>query len=219
MYNITTSRGHTVGSAGPFLGGWQKSATGGGGGGTWKTTEFEGGHRVVGIASWRGMIRPGQVSHALLSTVDFLPTFASLAGVTLPSDRVYDGVDITDVLLHGKADGHTALYHPHGHGAMEEGVPAMRMGRWKAHFVTVNTQSCRGADGQPRTGTGRTITHGDILPSIFLAESECEPDNNHACLSADPPLIFDLSVDPGENSPVDPATVASEIEQLTQLCE
>eukprot|EP01047_Picozoa_sp_COSAG01_P014064 COSAG01_NODE_677_length_14312_cov_10.195314_5_plen_242_part_00 len=31
-----------IGSAGPFLGGWQKSKTGGGGGGTWKSTEWEG---------------------------------------------------------------------------------------------------------------------------------------------------------------------------------
>ena len=106
------------------------------------------------------MIRPGQVSHALVSTVDLLPTFAALAGVPLPPDRTYDGVDLTGVLLRGSPDAHATLFHPHGAGAMEAGVPAMRMGRWKAHFVTVNTQSCRGADGRPRTGVGRTIAHG-----------------------------------------------------------
>ena len=90
-----------IGSAGPFFGGWQKAANGGGGGGTWKGTTWEGGHHVVGVAAWKGMIKPGQVSHALVSSLDFVPTFAALAGVALPSDRVYDGMDITNVLLHG----------------------------------------------------------------------------------------------------------------------
>ena len=105
-----------IGSAGPFLGGWQKAADGGGGGSTWKSTEWEGGHHVVGVASWKGMIKPGQVSHALVSSLDYLPTFASLAGVALPSDREYDGMDITNVLLHGATSAHETLFHPHGFG-------------------------------------------------------------------------------------------------------
>ena len=111
-----------IGSAGPFLGGWQKAADGGGGGSTWKGTEWEGGHHVVGVASWKGMIKPGQVSRALVSSLDFLPTFASLAGVQLPSDRVYDGMDITHVLLHGATTAHETLFHPHGFGTGFEGM-------------------------------------------------------------------------------------------------
>ena len=62
------------------------------------------------------MIKPGQVSHALVSSLDFVPTFAALAGVALPSDRVYDGMDITNVLLHGATTAHETLFHPHDHG-------------------------------------------------------------------------------------------------------
>jgi arylsulfatase A-like enzyme len=77
---------------------------------------------VVGVASWKGMIKPGQVSHALVSSLDYLPTFASLAGVALPSDREYDGMDITNVLLHGATSAHETLFHPHGFGAGTEGA-------------------------------------------------------------------------------------------------
>lgn len=74
-----------VGSVGVFAGLWQRGA--GGGGSTAKATVWEGGHRVVGVASWPGMIQSG-VSAELVSTVDLLPTMVALAGVGLPSDRV-----------------------------------------------------------------------------------------------------------------------------------
>ena len=186
----------SIGSAGPFVGAWQKSAAGGGGGGTWKTTEFEGGHRVMGVASWVGTIKAAQVSDALVSSLDILPTFASLAGVELPADRVYDGVDISDILLHGATQAHTTLFHPAGQARDANGphaVPAMRMGKYKAHFVTKGSKSCRDADGNPRTGSGgQAIEH-------------------------DPPLVFDLDKDPGESTPLDPLTIVTQIAQMKQL--
>ena len=118
-----------IGSAGPFLGAWQKSPTGGKGGSTWKCTPWEGGHHVIGVASWKGTIKANQVSTALVSSVDFLPTFAALAGVKLPADRAYDGIDISNVLLHGATEAHTTLFHPTGRGSPTHSVPAMRMGK------------------------------------------------------------------------------------------
>jgi arylsulfatase G len=60
------------GTAGPYQGAWQR--TQGGGGSASKTTTWEGGHRQVGVARWPGKIQP-RVSHATVSTLDFLPTF------------------------------------------------------------------------------------------------------------------------------------------------
>ena len=45
----------------------------------------------------------GRVSDAIFSTLDFLPTFATLAGYEAPTDRIIDGVDQTDLLL-GKSE-------------------------------------------------------------------------------------------------------------------
>lgn len=108
------------------------------------STEWEGGHHVVGVASWKGMIKPGQVSHALVSSLDFLPTFASLAGVSLPSDRVYDGMDITHVLLHGATTAHETLFHPHGFGGTDEGMshPCALLGLSHSDVYFVESTSC-----------------------------------------------------------------------------
>ena len=54
---------------------------------------------MVGVAHWRGRIAPGQVKGALVSSLDFLPTFVSLAGGALPTDRAYDGMDIAPLLV------------------------------------------------------------------------------------------------------------------------
>lgn len=90
----------SVGSAGPFNGLWQKAPGGGGGGSTLKTTTWEGGHRVVGGVRFRGRVQPA-VSNATVSTHDFLPTMATLAGTPLPTDRHYDGVDLSPILFDG----------------------------------------------------------------------------------------------------------------------
>lgn len=60
-----------IGSVGPFVGAWQKSPLGGGGGATAKTTTWEGGHRMLGVARWPGRIAAGRITNALASTLDF----------------------------------------------------------------------------------------------------------------------------------------------------
>ena len=43
------------------------------------------------------------------SGMDIFPTLLSLAGVTPPSDRRYDGIDATNILLNGEQNGHEVL--------------------------------------------------------------------------------------------------------------
>ena len=87
---------------------------------------------MVGIARWLGHIKsPGRATPALAMTVDFLPTFVSLASaggasVSMPTDRAHDGVDLSAVLLDGSDEGHVTLFHPHGDGTGTDAVPAMR---------------------------------------------------------------------------------------------
>lgn len=49
-----------------------------------KASTWEGGFRVPGIARWLGNIKPRQVSHSLVSTLDVFPTLVALAGVSCP---------------------------------------------------------------------------------------------------------------------------------------
>jgi arylsulfatase A-like enzyme len=60
-----------------------------------KGSLFEGGIRVPACARWKGVIAPGSRCDTPITSVDFLPTFANLAGAALPVSQPVDGVDIS----------------------------------------------------------------------------------------------------------------------------
>ena len=71
------------------------------------------------------------IVHDLGSTLDLLPTLASLAGAKVPTDRTYDGYDLSPV-LHGTGKGQRdTMFFYHG-----EKLFAVRHGAYKAHFFT-----------------------------------------------------------------------------------
>ncbi|HKJ67957.1 MAG TPA: sulfatase-like hydrolase/transferase, partial [bacterium] len=63
-----------------------------------KSSVYEGGFRVPCVVQWPGGIPEGVVSNALTSTLDLFPTFAAIAGQSLPSDVTYDGYNLLSVL-------------------------------------------------------------------------------------------------------------------------
>lgn len=84
------------------------SDNGGASGSTWceplkgsKGAFYEGGIRVPLCMSWPGVIKPGSVCDTPVTGVDYLPTFAELAGAPLPTSQPVDGDSIVK-LLHGK---------------------------------------------------------------------------------------------------------------------
>ena len=89
---------------------------------------YEGGVRVPCIVRWPGKVAAGAESTAIFSTLDFLPTFARLAGFKVPDDRVIDGVDQTELLLGKRPQGarETFMYQDNG----------LRRGKWK--FLKAN---------------------------------------------------------------------------------
>lgn len=70
--------------SGPFSGG--------------KYTVFEGGTRVPFITRWPGTITPG-VSDEMVCTIDFVASFAALAGVSLPGNAAGDSINALPALL------------------------------------------------------------------------------------------------------------------------
>ncbi|XP_053716895.1 arylsulfatase G-like [Synchiropus splendidus] len=134
-----------AGSAGPFQGRWQQSR----GGGSAKRTTWEGGHRVPTVAYWPGAIQANSTSSALLSGMDIFTTLLALAGVAPPSDRRYDGIDASDILLHGAQTGRKSLFHPNSGAAGRYGdLQAARAGRYKAFYITGGAKSCGGITGR-----------------------------------------------------------------------
>jgi arylsulfatase A-like enzyme len=63
-----------------------------------KSTMWEGGLRVPLIATWPGVLPPGQVNNQFLSSLELFPTIASAAQAQLADDLVLDGFDMLPVL-------------------------------------------------------------------------------------------------------------------------
>lgn len=59
-----------------------------------KFTQFEGGLRVPLILSWEGRLEGGMQVDFPVSLMDIFATCTSVAGVSLPGDRIYDGIDL-----------------------------------------------------------------------------------------------------------------------------
>ena len=89
-----------------------------------KYSMYDGGTRVPFIVSWPGAVGPEE-SAALVSQVDFLASFAALAGVSLDADAGPDSVDVLDALLGQSDEGRAEI--------VLEGVQAktvLRQGNW-----------------------------------------------------------------------------------------
>lgn len=106
-------RGEQGGSAVPLRGG--------------KGTTYEGGVREPCVMWWPGTIPAGTVCDEVAATMDFLPTFAAIAGAKPPSDRKIDGHDIRPLLTgdQAKSPWKALCYY------LGNELHAVRSGRWK----------------------------------------------------------------------------------------
>ena len=93
-----------------------------------KGTTYEGGMREPTVIRWPGKIAAGVDNDELMTAMDLLPTFAKLAGVEAPTDRVIDGKDIWPTLIGEQKTPHEAFYY---HAANQ--LQAVRSGKWKLH--------------------------------------------------------------------------------------
>jgi arylsulfatase len=145
-----------------------------------KGTVREGGARVPAIAWWPGKIKADSRNYDILGSLDFMATFANLAGVNLPeNDRdgkptIFDSIDMTPVLLGtGKSKRDTWFYFTEN----ELSPGAVRFGRFKAVF------NIRGDNGAQTGGLAVDTNLGWKGPEKYVATV---------------PQLFDLWADPQE---------------------
>ena len=105
-----------------------------------KFSNYEGGMRVPMIAWGPGTVPAGKTCSEVAATIDFMPTFAKLAGAAVPNDRKIDGKDIRSLLM-----GHLDAKSPHE--VYFYRTAAVRKGKWKLHV-----KAKRGARSQPEPG-------------------------------------------------------------------
>lgn len=145
-----------------------------------KGTVREGGNRVPALAVWPGKIAAGTQNHELIGGLDFMATFASLAGVKLPEKdlggqpTIFDSFDMTPVLLGtGKSPRKTWFYFTE-----DELTPgAVRVGNYKAVY------NLRGDDGAHTGGLAVDSNLGWKGARKYIATV---------------PQVFDLWQDPQE---------------------
>ncbi|KAJ8417801.1 hypothetical protein AAFF_G00226440 [Aldrovandia affinis] len=154
------------GSNGPFLCG--------------KETTFEGGMREPAIAWWPGHITAGTVSYQLGNIMDLFTTSLALAGLTMPDDRIIDGLDLTPVLLNDSLIDRPIFYY-RGNEMM-----AVRVGQYKAHYWTWSN-------------SWEEFNKGiNFCPGQDVAGVTTHTQKEHTMQ----PLIFHLGRDPGEKYPI-----------------
>jgi arylsulfatase A len=95
-----------------------------------KGTTWEGGMREPCIFWGPGKIKPAVVD-GLGSTMDLFTTFSKMAGVTIPDDRIIDGIDLSPTLLNKEPSPREGILYYRG-----PTLYAARVGDYKAHFIT-----------------------------------------------------------------------------------
>jgi len=101
-----------------------------------KGTLYEGGTRVVALASWPGHIREGSGVNEMIHTVDLYPTLVGLAGGRLDKSNPLDGVDVWGTISEGTPSPRTELVYN-----IEPFRAAIREGDWKLIWRTLLPQS------------------------------------------------------------------------------
>ncbi len=94
----------------------------------------EGSIRTCAIIRWPGHIKPNTTSYAMFSIMDFMPTFASIIGGKMPTDRPIDGVDQSDVLFGNSATGHREALLSFIGGDLV----AVRWKQWRIYFTDIH---------------------------------------------------------------------------------
>ncbi|QZE15723.1 arylsulfatase [Halosquirtibacter laminarini] len=146
-----------------------------------KGTDREAGSRVPAYAMWKGVIEPGTESFDICGGLDFMATFASLAGIDLPKvdqegkPTIFDSYDMTPILTgHNKDFKREAWYY---FTERELAPGAIRVGRWKFVF------NMRGDNGAVPGSDGPAPLLGWTGPEMYVATV---------------PQVYDLWQDPQE---------------------
>jgi arylsulfatase B len=96
-----------------------------------KGSTCEGGYRVPMFFHWPGMVAAGQRYDYPVSSLDFYPTFAGLAGATIPTDKKLDGKNIWEAFTAGNnARAGEMIYTLRYHNGFNN--VGIRQDEWKA---------------------------------------------------------------------------------------
>jgi len=129
MIVFTSDNGSPLGRAGSSGKGSNEPFSGAG------YSTMEGGMRVPCVVQWPGTIPPDISNNELCTMMDWLPTFASLAGTTIPKDRIIDGKNIW-TLISGEENAKSP--HEFFNYYFMDQLQAVRDYKWKLYLPLNN---------------------------------------------------------------------------------
>jgi arylsulfatase A-like enzyme len=141
----------------------------------WKYLRYEGGTRVPFVWRWPGHVPSGAVSADMISLQDVFATTAGLLNQPMPPGAGRDGLDLSALLFGHLPTQSREFIIEHGIG----NVIALRLGNWK--YLPKNSDAV--------TGIGSGADPRDQRFSAALVNED---------------RLYDLSVDPGEESNLAP---------------
>jgi len=138
----------------------------------YKRDLYEGGIKVPMIAKWPGKIKAGSRSDHISAFWDVLPTFADIAGMSVPED--IDGISFLPTLVGAKQPKHDYLYwefHERG------GRRAIRKNNWKVVQYDINTDDPKPAElydlgSDPSELSNIADQHPEIVEEALLLMSD-----------------------------------------------
>ncbi|MBM3856282.1 MAG: arylsulfatase, partial [Verrucomicrobia bacterium] len=92
----------------------------------YKTSVYEGGHRVPFIVRWPGVVPPGTQCDQLVHQADLLATLADVLGTKLPANAGEDSFSMLPLLRGGAAP-----VRENAVSCASAGTPGFRLGSWK----------------------------------------------------------------------------------------
>jgi arylsulfatase A len=128
-----------------------------------KGTLYEGGIREPLIMWWPEVLEKGRVTDAIVSSVDFLPTFADLAGIELPGRQIFDGESLLPVMTRGAWDRERPIFWHYPVYHHDTPASAVRKGKWKLiHHLADGSTSLYNLETDP----GETMDQRDQYPEV-----------------------------------------------------
>lgn len=149
---------------------------------------WEGGHRVPFIAKWPGKIEAGSTSSQLISSIDFLATFAALTNQTLQKEQLADSINVLPALV-GEPESplrETLLIGPHKPTHL-----SVRKGKW----MYIGARGSGGFGGGPGTHAA-----GGPVCASFVGSINSDFENGKFKADAPNEQLYDLEKDPNQTT-------------------
>ncbi|GMT07026.1 hypothetical protein PENTCL1PPCAC_29200, partial [Pristionchus entomophagus] len=173
-----------------------------------KSNSYEGGFRIPFVAWQPGTVPAGRVSHEVISSMDVFATFYEKLPCEkadqIKEQRVMDGTNIWDELKGTRPviKGHSlAMTRPIFYYC-NKNLMAVRIGNFKIHYKT--SPIFRNGTDQ---GTKEWCPGGKPKDDWYVSQ-KC-PDEH--LTTHDPPLIYDVVLDPYESYPLEDADLVSQV--------